>query len=1358
MSLAPTTGRGQAGADPQPARFPQPFPSLTHFPNSPPHHKIIQYPQVSKDQKITHLWHSQCAEANAVPERGRIGALGGRGSRARTVTMTCHVLHAGDGYQYLIKQVASGDVQRSAFDPLVAYYTVEGNPPGRWVGSGIADLDLSGQVSEEQMLALFGEGLRPDAATFIAERVQDGVPYQKAKSQARLGRRFAQYDNDIPLVVKTTAAYAAFERVHGRRPTVEDRRRIKEETAEGLLAEQRPGEAITKEQVREYIANELGRAKQPVAGFDLVFSPVKSVSLLWALGGHEIRTVVEEVHEAAWRQALAYGEQVAAFTRMGAGGIAQVSSSGFVATAFTHRDSRAGDPDLHTHVAVANRVMAEDGQWRTVDSKQLHAAAVSMSEVYNSATEQGIAERLDAQFLDVPKGPGKRAVREIAGMPNEWIRGFSRRRTQVEAGYDDLVRDYVRRYGHTPPRTVQIQLAQQATLANRPTKTALRTLADQIADWTRHAAELLPGVSIREVIAGCMHHPATSTEYDPAAVAASVVDVVSANRATWNIFHIRAETHRQLRPVDFPGTDERMAAVETVAQLALSRESVLLDVELEPAPTALQRPDGESVFTRHGSQRYTSEYILAAEQRLLDASQTAAGPVVSRFARNLAIRRFEKTSPKNVTLNAGQRRLVEHFVSSGRELAVAIGPPGTGKSTAMAAVREAWETTGGRVLGFAPSAVAASVLGDELGVRANTLHSLLLAHALGAEIDIEAGDMLLVDEAGMADTRSLDGIRAIAAERGAVLRLLGDHRQLAAVEAGGALRLIYHDTGGVELTDVRRFNDPAEAEAVLQFRVGDPRALAFYADHGRLVGGVRAVALDRLYADWKADVAAGRMSIMMSDSADVARELSARAQAERRATGAAELGGVELHDGTHAGVGDRIVTRKNRRQLVVRGGRDYVKNGDLWEVEKRHRDGRLTVRHVQHGGRRTLPAWYVREWVELGYAATVHRSQGMTVDTARAFLTTAATREAALVALSRGVYGNYAYLDTQTVLHPDEPTILPGDLFYRYREATPALHALAAILAREGAELSATETLREALAELDRLSTLVPEYDYGLDVHRGPEAHEEAEQWIRDAFPEPGGEVDADDVLADDAWPALRSVLLKLDDAGLDPAALLRERAEEREFASDPHDPARSAAKVLHYRLAGDLPQLASDAGRLDLLPGWVSSPPPVDPSEPDPDRASLADWLRARADRIAYRVQELGERAAHTRPPWTTVLGDVPDDPLARGTWLRRAGHVAAYRERWRIPDTNPTLLPPWDRAEQGRARAWVARYLDDNPIPQAHVNDEIDTRTRRLRDRLDNLRTRMAAQRASDTPHVDSQAQPSPEPSVGPDLDIGP
>lgn len=350
------------------------------------------------------------------------------------------------------------------------------------------------------------------------------------------------------------------------------------------------------------------------------------------------------------------------------------------------------------------------------------------------------------------------------------------------------------------------------------------------------------------------------------------------------------------------------------------------------------------------------------------------------------------------------------------------------------------------------------------------------------------------------------------------------------------------------------------------------------------------------------------------------------------------------------------------------------------------------------------------------------------------------------------------------MLHPDEPATLPGDLFYRYREATPAERALLAILARDGAELSATETLRDALAELERLSTVIPEYDYGREVHRGPEAAEHAEHWIRAAFPNAGGEVDANDVLADDAWPALRAVLHQVADAGADPVAVIQQRAAQREFRSDPHDPARSAAQVLHYRITADLPYPPPGTGQPDLLPGWVATPPAPNPGTEDADTAELGEWLRQRATRIAGRVWDLGDRAAHLHPVWAAALGEVPADPLARDTWIRRAGHVAAYRERFRIPDTNPQLLPGPDRGEQGRARAWVAWYLRQQPLPQqpAEPDAQLGARTARVRQRLDALRARLAQPAATDTdlepgaepihpekhePQVDAAHQPDPD-----------
>ena len=231
--------------------------------------------------------------------------------------------------------------------------------------------------------------------------------------------------------------------------------------------------------------------RQPVAGVDLVFTPVKSVSVLWALGDEQVRDQVTAAHEAAWRRAFAYIEGHAALTRTGAGGIAQVDTNGLVAAAFDHPDSRCGDPNLHTHVAVSAKVQGPDGQWRAWDLRVLHAMAVSASETYNTAVEDELRERLGVRFVERPAGRGRLPVREIDGHPHRTAAEFSTRRRQVESGYEQALAEYRAAHGHDAPRHVQYGLAQQATLATRPDKTTARSWAAARAEWLARAREVL---------------------------------------------------------------------------------------------------------------------------------------------------------------------------------------------------------------------------------------------------------------------------------------------------------------------------------------------------------------------------------------------------------------------------------------------------------------------------------------------------------------------------------------------------------------------------------------------------------------------------------------------------------------------------------------------------------------------------------------------------------------------------------------------------------------------------------------------------------------------------------------------------
>ncbi|ALG06351.1 MobF family relaxase [Kibdelosporangium phytohabitans] len=1186
--------------------------------------------------------------------------------------MTCHKLTAGDGYTYLTRQVAAGDVapQARASSDLAAYYQATGNPPGIWVGSGCEALGVDGIVTEDQMQALFGEALHPDAAVLIAEKIKSGVGIDDAIKAARLGRRYALHSTDIPLVAELSAAYKRFEEANKQRPTVAERRQIKFDTAHALLVVADPAKTYTPEDVRRYITDELGRAKQAVAGFDLVFTPSKSISVLWGLSTSDIRDIVTAAHDTAWRDALAYIEREAAFTRVGAGGIAQVDTHGLVATAFTHFDSRAGDPNLHTHVAVANRVLAEDGIWRTLDGQQLYRIAVSASEYYNARIEEELIDQLGVRFVEHSRGPDKRPVREIEGIHTELIEGFSQRRTGIEATYDRLVAEYISQHGSAPPRTVQIKLAQQACLEDRPDKENIRPLADQIEEWLARAEYMLPDHDIHGLMAATLHRGAgvalvddlSEIEQRVAELADKAIDTISATRSTWTVYHVRAEVLRTVRGTPFPTTDDRLRFVESVVEHALGTASIQLDVQPESTPMLLQRKDGEIVFRRHGSERYTSTAILDAEDKLLQDADIVRGARVPAPMVDLALR------DTGVQLDPGQRQVVKHFVSCGRALAVAVGPPGAGKSTAMRSVRDVWETAGHRVVGLAPTAVGAAVLSQQLDVPATTLDGLITAHRHNLPLDLRPNDMLLVDEAGLAGTLLLAELSDIAAEHQAIIRLIGDYKQLGAVEAGGALRLLATETDAAELTQVHRFNNPDEAVATLRLRDGDPSVSHWYETHHRLVGGVRPAVLDQLYSAWKLDQSTGATSIMISDRADIVRELSVRAQLDRRAWGAAEASGVPLHDGTQAGVGDLVVTRLNNRTWQLFGGKDFVKNGDVWVIAARDKHGQLTVQHVEHGGTVTLPADYVAESVELGYALTIHRAQGLTVDICRAHLSPSATRELATVALTRGRDSNVAYLETDQVIYPDEPNVLPGDLYWHHRNTTATQLAFEAIIAKEGSEYSATEQLRDALDYPSRLSVSVPEYEYALHIHRGPDANAQAAQWVQDGMPDYAG-----DILADSAWPALANALHELKSLGHDPAAVLAKRAAYREL-----DTAVSVAQVMHWRVIERMPAPDPDAsGRPVGLPDWVPTPPaPDSPIETDPHYQELGTWLRHKAFDITQRVSTLTERVTAAQPEWAHELGPAPDDPLARADWEDRAGQIAAYRERWQVPDTDRRLL----------------------------------------------------------------------------------
>jgi conjugative relaxase-like TrwC/TraI family protein len=1049
--------------------------------------------------------------------------------------MTLHKLHAGDGYTYLTRQVAAGDERRSAGQELADYYTATGNPPGRWMGAGADHLATQGRVTEAQMRALFGRGMHPDAKQIIAFEVAAGRTRQEAEKAAKLGRSFPSYTTLPPRSERIATRIHDFHNEHGREPTKAERSRIE--------------------------AQEARKDRHAVAGYDLVFTPVKSTSLLWALGSAATREQVEAAHHEAVADTLAWLERETAFARVGDRGEAQIDTRGFIAAAFDHRDSRAGDPDLHTHVAISNKVRAArdypDGRprWLSLDARVIHAAAVAASERYNTRLEDTLSRRLGVEFVERTdsRRNDKRSIREIAGVPDELIRHFSRRRAAIEEQYRELATDYRRRHGQEPPRKAQLRLAQQATLETREAKGHGSSLAHKVSGWRAEAATVIGASSLNRLEDTCRDQRPNITapgDVHVGEIAARVLAVVSEEKATWSRWNLLAEAERQLRCYRFPQPADRDTVTNLVVDRAVHPDmAIRLTVEDQTVdPPELQRANGESVFTQHGAARYTTQDLIDAERRLLTTAQQPTRYGITSTGISALIGAFEQRY--GITLDQGQRALVHGFAGDPRRLVVGIGPAGAGKTTAMRAVAAAWSTTGRRVIPLAPSAAAAEVLADELGCRAENLHKFHHAHQAGQATEdpwfsLQPGDLVLVDEAGMAGTRRLDWLVTYARERGAVIRLLGDPSQMSAVEAGGALRLLVHDVGAVELTELHRFSDPTEAEATLALRDGDRDALDFYFTHDRVDSGTADAMLDAGYEAWAHDIHQGLSSLLIASSNTDVTALNARARQDRIEHGHVRRGGVTLHDGNTAGVGDRIATRTNQRALITHAGRDFVKNGDTWNVQKRHRNGDLTVQHTGHRGKVRLPAEYVEVNVELGYASTAARAQGMTVDTAHVLVDEATTREALYVAATRGRDGARLYVATNALMGVESE-----------RPPAPELTArqlLEETLGREAGERSATEVARETQRQAEqmvrarathRALTVNPVETQTSTVRRALRPHL------------------ADTVLADAAFPALARTLQTAHDDGYNASELLHRSAARREL-----DSAESVAQVLQHRV-----------------------------------------------------------------------------------------------------------------------------------------------------------------------------------------------
>jgi conjugative relaxase-like TrwC/TraI family protein len=1172
------------------------------------------------------------------------------------VTMSMHKLTAGSGYDYLTRQVAALDSTEKGHTGLASYYTERGETPGVWIGSGLDGIDgltAGDPVTAEQMRALFGCGLHPLAELRQQQLEGADLALRDYQDVVRLGAPFKIVDSDVsPFRLEVARRFAALRTTAGLPASTPlpaaDRARVRTEVAQERFLAEHGREPLDAAELAGQIAKDSRPRTQTVSGYDLTFSPVKSVSTLWAVADPAVAAVIERAHQAAVKDALAFIEKHALFTRTGPQGIRQVNVRGLVGTAFTHRDSRAGDPDLHTHVAVANKVQTLDGRWLAIDGRVLFKANVAASETYNTALEQHLREMLGVRFAERPgTDPAKRPIREIVGVDSRLNKRWSTRRAHIETRSGELAIQFQNDHGRPPTPVEALHLAQQATLETRDAKHEPWSLPEQRATWLGEAAAELGSAQavasmVRTVLAPRAETAPIADSHWIANTADHILTVMEASRSTWQMWHVRAEAQRQVRTIDAP-SEHAMALVDLLVDEVLHHRSVALASPHDgiEEPEVLRRVDGSSVYTVAGADLYTSQRILDAEQRLLATAGRRDGSAVDQVAVNLAL--LEMAANGNA-LDAGQASLVWQMSTSGARLQLAIAPAGAGKTTAMRALALAWTQDGGHVIGLAPSAAAAAVLGEQTSIRTETLAKLTWSLDHGELPDwaasIDPSTLLIIDEAGMADTLTLDTTVQFAIGRGASVRLVGDDQQLAAIGAGGVLRDIKHTHGAVHLSELHRFTDPAEAAASLALRDGKPEGLRFYVDHGRVHVGDLATITHDAFAAWVSDRAAGLDAIMLAPTRKLVNELNR--QARDHLLGSRPVGRqVRLADGNPASVGDVIITRSNDRRLRL-APNDWVKNGDRWTVTHVGKRGDLAVRHNRSHRTVWLPADYVRTSTGLGYATTIHGAQGVSTDTMHGLLSGQESRQQLYTMLTRGRAANHLYLqvvgdgDPHTLIRPD--TVAPP---------TPT-ETLQQILTRNEAPISASTLLRELSDPAARLFEAVQRYTDAL--------HVAAEQLV-------GSQIvqildsHADQIVpsltSEPTWPTLRAHLLALAaETGEHPLLHLYEAALGRDLGT-----AEDMAAVLDWRL----PEPASiDPGPLPWLPGIPSTLH---------DHSVWGKYLAKRSQLVIGLADQVRDRANRSReqPVWAPPRSHLTAALL---------GEVAVWRAAVRVDpqDHRPT------------------------------------------------------------------------------------
>jgi conjugative relaxase-like TrwC/TraI family protein len=703
------------------------------------------------------------------------------------------------------------------------------------------------------------------------------------------------------------------------------------------------------------------------AGFDLTFSPPKSVSVLEMAarlsGDTRTADAVWAAHRAAVDATFAWMETELFVGRRGHEGRDGTVRARVAAVAFDHSTSRMDDPQIHTHVVLANLGMGEDGRWGSLWTDPFWRGAKSrehivrdISAIYGATLRAELTQRLGVGW-SAPQGRDHH--REVAGISRRVLSEFSRRRNQVaarlaETGMGDGGK-----------------ARQAAQLATRSEKSE-RLAAELAGEWAERLARLRvrPERILKQVGRNIDRKRAKAAAEPPMPdVNAVLADLHGpGGRPTFTRHDLMAALAAECAVGATPG------------KLGEWADSILAsDAVVEVSRPLLPPPESEATAAHASAavERYAASWLLAAEQKVVELSSqiNRAGVPPETVEKVLAAS----------TADPEQAAMVRSICGDGFVHVVAAAA-GSGKTFALGVALKAWRAAGRDVIGITPSWRAANEMAD-VGVPSWAFDALIGPSGPGLAA-IPRGGVVIVDESSMLPTRSLASIVEHAAKRGAQVVLVGDPRQLTSVEAGGLYALFAAGRGVVRLETNRRQAADWTVQALTDLREGRAlRAAHAVVQAGDvLVAEDEAAAVARLMDDWWDARSSGAEVAILSATREGADALNALAHARLVAAGALGKQAVVLTaSDKHGGlperelrVGDEVRFRKRRtwtRQVAAA-------NGDLATVESvspTHIELRLHSGHVV----RSTVSW-ATDHVDLGYATTIHAAQGRTVGTARA--------------------------------------------------------------------------------------------------------------------------------------------------------------------------------------------------------------------------------------------------------------------------------------------------------------------------------------------------------------------------------------